>query len=152
MLKINLVCVGNIKERFFKEAQDEYVKRISKYAVLQIKELKELNYLENINQIIEQESNMIYDSIKGQYILLDISGRKMNSEEFSNFIEDISSTNSEITFVIGGSYGVSQQLKNTASKKISFSDMTFPHRLFRIMLLEQIYRAFCISNNTPYHK
>lgn len=152
MLKITIVCVGNIKDKFFQEAQDEYIKRISKYASVVVKEIKEFNHLNSVNQIIEQESELILETVKSKYILLDICGIKLDSVKFSKYIEDFCNMSGELTFVIGGSYGVSEKVKMQAYKRISFSDMTFPHRLFRIMLLEQIYRAFCISNNTPYHK
>ena len=152
MLKVNIVCVGNIKDKFFDEAQKEYLKRLSKYCTVTVKELKEYNNLENIGQIKTQECENILQNVKGYFILLDIKGTKMSSEELSKKLSTLTLQTNEITFVIGGSYGVTDELKQKANLKISFSDMTFPHRLFRVMLLEQIYRAFCIANNTPYHK
>ena len=152
MLKINVVCVGNIKDKFFEDAQNEYKKRLQKYCTLNILELKELNYLDQQSLIIEKESEEILQNIKGHFVLLDVLGKQMTSEKFADFLNELQNISSEITFVIGGSYGVSEKLKKLAKNRISFSQMTFPHRLFRVMLLEQIYRAFCINSGSPYHK
>lgn len=152
MLKINLVCVGNLKDKFFIDACSEYTKRLSRFCSLNIVELKEYTNYENIEQTKEKEANEILKHLKGYVILLDVKGELISSEDFSKKIYNLSNTNSEITFVIGGSYGVSQIVKDKANLKISVSKMTFPHRLFRVMLLEQIYRAFTILNNIGYHK
>ncbi len=152
MLKINIVCVGNLKDKFFTDASQEYLKRLSRFCVCNIKELKECNNLDTTEQIQNAEGQEILKNIKGYFVLLDVKGDPCTSEEFAQNIQKISHQNSEITFVIGGSYGVSQCVKSSANLVISFSKMTFPHRLFRIMLLEQVYRAFTILNNISYHK
>jgi len=151
MLKINIVCVGNLKDKFFIDTTSEYTKRLSRFCVIKIIKIKEYTNLKP-EQTKEQEGEEILKNIKGYFILLDVKGTIISSEELANKINNISNINSEITFVIGGSYGVSEKVKQKANEKISVSKMTFPHRLFRVMLLEQIYRAFTINNNIAYHK
>ena len=152
MLKINIVCVGNLKDKFFIDASEEYIKRLSRFCTLKIIELKECNNLSNIEEIKKQEGDLILKSIKGYVFLCDIKGNQIDSEMLSKKINKISLSSSEISFIIGGSYGVSNDVKNSANEIISMSKMTFPHRLFRVMLLEQIYRSFTIINNVGYHK
>lgn len=152
MIKINILCVGNLKDKFFIDASAEYLKRLSRFCQCNVKELKEYTNLENIEQIKLAEGQEIMNNLKGYTVLLDVKGKEMSSEQFATLIKDISLTSSEITFVIGGSYGVSEQVKQKVNFKLSVSPMTFPHRLFRVMLLEQIYRAFTILNNINYHK
>lgn len=160
LLHINIICTGKIKETFFKDAVDEYSKRLSKYCTLNITELLDEKIPNNASEkdleiIKEKESkNMMNIIKKGSYIIcLDPNGKHYSSEEFSKKIEDISfNYSSSITFIIGGSLGISKSLLNICNEKISFSKMTFPHQLFRIILLEQIFRAFKISNNETYHK
>lgn len=152
MLNVNVVCVGNLKEKFSQDAEKEYLKRLSKFCKLNVVELKEQNKLSNIMLIKEKEGEEIIKNLSSYNILCDLVGENLSSEEFANSIEKLSLTNSKITFVIGGSYGVSEKVKNACQMKISFSKMTFPHNLFRIMLLEQIYRAFTILNGVSYHK
>ena len=155
MITINIVCIGNLKEKFSKEEQSEYSKRLSAFCRLNIIELKEQNSLENPSVIVEKESEQILEklvSLKGFNILCDINSKQFSSEDFSSEINSLMQTNSTINFIIGGSYGTSERLKKFVDKKVSFSLMTFPHNLFRIMLLEQIYRAFTILNGKTYHK
>lgn len=152
MLNISVVCVGNLKEKFSQDAEKEYLKRLSKFAKVNVIELKEQNKLANISLIKEKEGEEILKNLSSFNVLCDLGGRSLSSEEFANSIEKLTLTNSKITFVIGGSYGVSEKVKNACQMKISFSKMTFPHNLFRIMLLEQIYRAFTILNGVSYHK
>ena len=153
MYKINLYCVGNLKDKEYLSMCEEYKKRISRFANINIIEIKEKNELNNINLIIESETKEILNKINASSIVLfDVKGESLSSEKFAEFIEKYFQTNSELNFVIGGSYGVSNFLKQNANKKISLSAMTFPHRLFRVMALEQIYRAFTIINNVSYHK
>lgn len=152
MIKINILCVGNLKDKFFIDASAEYLKRLSRFCQCNVKELKEYTNLENIEQIKQAEGQEIMNNLRGYTVLLDVKGKEMSSEQFATLIKDISLTSSEITFVIGGSYGVSEQVKQKVNFKLSVSPMTFPHRLFRVMLLEQIYRAFTILNNINYHK
>lgn len=156
-MNINIICVGSIKEDYLVSAITEYKTRISKWANVKITELKEeklpKNYsAKDIEIVIEKESSKILENLKGYTILMDIEGKQLNSVELSQKIADIKNTSSTINFVIGGSYGVSQKLKQQADYKLSFSKMTFPHQLFRVMLLEQVYRAFTILNNVTYHK
>lgn len=150
---IKILCVGKIKENFFKDAISEYSKRLSKYTNLQIIEVDDINS-DNINTILDKEKDLIIKHIssKDYVITLEIEGKQLNSLEFSKKIEELQIYNSSIVFIIGGSYGLHQQIKDRADYKLSFSKLTFPHQLFRIILLEQIYRAYKIINNESYHK
>ena len=147
---IKIICVGKIKEKYFIDALKEYQKRISKYSKLEIIELPDYNY--DPQKTITEEGKNILSKIndKDFVITLEIEGNKLNSNELSNFIEKNISKN--ITFVIGVSYGLLDEVKERSNYKLSFSDLTFPHQLFRIILLEQIYRSFKIINNESYHK
>lgn len=150
---IKIICVGKIKEKFFKEAIIEYSKRITKYTNLQIIEVEDISN-NDITNILEKEKNLIMKNInaKDYVITLEIEGKELSSIEFSKKIEELRIYNSNITFVIGGSYGLHSEIKEKANYKLSFSKLTFPHQLFRIILLEQIYRAYKIINNESYHK
>jgi len=152
MLKINIICVGNLKDKFYIDGANEYAKRLTRFCDLKIIELKECTNYSNIDQIKQKEADEILKQLKGYIILCDVKGNLISSESLAENIETISQTNAEISFVIGGSYGVDQSVKQKANRLISVSKMTFPHRLFRVMLLEQIYRAFTINNNIAYHK
>ena len=153
MLKINLVCVGNLKDKEYVCLCDEYQKRIQRFAKIKVVELKEKTNFDNISQTIESESMDILSNIDvNSSVLLDRKGENPSSEDFAKMFEKWASIHSELTFVIGGSYGVSEQVRQSIGKKISFGKMTFPHRLARVMLLEQIYRALTINNNVSYHK
>ena len=150
---IKIICVGKIKEKFFRESIEEYQKRISKYTKLEIIELQDINN-NNINIILEKEKELILNKIseKDYVITLEIEGKELSSIELSNKIDNILLTNSNITFIIGGSYGLHEEIKSRSNFKLSFSKLTFPHQLFRVMLLEQIYRSYKILNNESYHK
>lgn len=150
---IRVICVGRIKEKYLSEAILEYSKRIKKYTNLEIIELNDSS-IENPKLALEQEAVLINRHIKDKdfVITLEIEGNELSSIEFSKKIDQIQILNSNIVFVIGGSYGIDQQIKNRANYKISFSRMTFPHQLFRVILLEQIFRAYKILNNEKYHK
>lgn len=159
MLTINIICIGKIKENFFKSAIDEYSKRLSKYCKINILELPDEKIPDKTNVNIEnaiktKECNNIINHIKkDSYIIsLDLQGKNFSSEEFSKNIEDISMISSQITFIIGGSLGLDEKTLNISNQKICFSKMTFPHQLIRIFLLEQLFRAFKISNGETYHK
>lgn len=159
MLTINIICVGKIKEKFFKDAISEYSKRLSKYCKLNIVELPDEKIPEKINPNIENEiktkecNNIINHIKKDSYIIsLDLTGKQLSSEEFSKNIENISMQSSQITFIIGGSLGLTDKVLNISNQKICFSKMTFPHQLIRVFLLEQIFRAFKISNGETYHR
>ena len=149
---IKIICIGKIKETFFRDAIDEYKKRISKYTKLEIIELNDYNY--DDKKTIKEESNEIMKILnKSDYnILMDINGDSLDSISFANKISDTLIKNSNITFIIGGSLGVNSDLERICNYRLSFSKMTFPHQLFRVILLEQIYRAFKIINNEEYHK
>ena len=150
---IKIICVGKIKEKFFDNAIDEYKKRLSKYTKLDIIEVND--YKTDVREIAllkEKELLLKHISKKDYLICLDIDGKIMDSIELSNKINNIQIFNSNITFIIGGSCGLHQEIKNMCDLSLSFSKLTFPHQLFRVMLLEQIYRSFKIINNEAYHK
>lgn len=149
---IKIICIGKIKEKYLKEAIDEYRKRINKYTKLEIIELPDFNY--DIKKTLKEEyQNIIKVLNMSDYkILLDINGSLEDSISFANRIDRILNMNSNITFIIGGSFGVLGELREVCDYKLSFSKMTFPHQLFRVILLEQIYRAFKINNHEEYHK
>ncbi|MCD2348337.1 23S rRNA (pseudouridine(1915)-N(3))-methyltransferase RlmH [Clostridium guangxiense] len=159
-MNITLITVGKLKEKYLKEAIGEYSKRLNRYCKLDIIELQDEKTPDNAsekeeNLIKEKEGEKILSAIKdNMYVVaLDLNGKMLSSEEFSNFIDDLGlSGSSNIAFVIGGSLGLSKSVLNRADYKLCFSKMTFPHQLFRVMLLEQIYRGFRISRGEPYHK
>ncbi|MBP3765827.1 MAG: 23S rRNA (pseudouridine(1915)-N(3))-methyltransferase RlmH [Bacilli bacterium] len=144
---IKILCVGKIKEKFFKDAIEEYKKRLSKYTKLEIIEVSDNESIDK-----EKESLLKYINEKDYIITLEIEGKELTSIELSKKIEDILMINSNITFIIGSSNGLHDDIKKLSNFKLSFSKMTFPHQLFRVILLEQIYRAFKITNNESYHK
>ena len=159
MLTINIICIGKIKESFFKDAINEYSKRLSKYCKLNIIELPDEKIPDKINQSIidnikEKECNNIISHIpKDTYLIyLDLKGKELSSEEFSKELDTLSLMTSSITFVIGGSLGITTKLLSLSKKSICFSKMTFPHQLIRVFLLEQLFRGFKISNNETYHR
>jgi len=156
MIKINLITIGDIKEKYLKDAISEYSKRISRFADLKIVEIKEnvakTNNTQDILNSLKKDAVEIKKYLKGYIVCLDILGKQKSSADFAKNIEKISLNNSEISFVIGASNGISEEIKNIANEKISFSLMTFPHQLMRVIFLEQLYRAFTILNNISYHK
>ena len=149
---IKVICIGKIKEKFFKEAISEYEKRLQKYVKLEIIELPDFSLGTELSK--EKEGENILKNIKDKdyVITLEIEGKSLTSVELSKEIEKIQMQNGDITFVIGGSDGLSSEVKKRSNYALSFSKMTFPHQLFRIILLEQIYRSFKIRNNESYHK
>ena len=158
MVKINVLCIGKIKENYLKDAINEYSKRLSKYCNLNIIELPDRAIPEKSNESIENQikdlesEDLIAHIPKSSYIIcLDLSGRNYSSEEFAQKISDLQITNSSITFIIGGSLGMNEKLKSLCNERICFSKMTFPHQLIRVFLLEQIFRSFKIINNEKYH-
>lgn len=150
---IKIICIGKIKEDYLNKGIDEYKKRISKYHNIEIYELQDEG-LRDKQTTIKKEKEKILKIInsKDYLIVLDINGKEMNSIQLAKKIDEIFISNSNITFIIGGSYGIDDSIKDLANLKLSFSKLTFPHQLFRIILLEQIYRAFKINNNEEYHK
>lgn len=143
---IKIICVGKIKEEYLNLMINDYTKRINKYHKLQIIEVKDSNIEEE-----KKEINKHIDS-KDHIIALAIEGKKLNSVELANMLDKLFINYSNITFIIGGSMGIANEIKNKANYLLSFSDFTFPHGLFRAILLEQIYRSFKIINNETYHK
>lgn len=143
---IKIICVGKIKEKYLKEAIEDYSKRISKYHKLEIVEVMDSD--------INHEKDLIIKNIgvRDYVVTLEIDGSNVSSVEFSDKIDKIFITNNIITFVIGGSDGLHDDVKRLSNYKLSFSKMTFPHGLFRVVLLEQIYRSFKILNHETYHK
>lgn len=158
-MKITIACVGKIKEKYFTDAVNEYAKRLSRYVTLKIEEVPDEKAPENMSeaqmlQVKEVEGDRLLKAIKDSYVIaLAIDGKKFTSEGLADFISDTMVKGvSHITFVIGGSLGLSDKVLKRADYKLSFSDMTFPHQLMRVILLEQIYRANRIMKNEPYHK
>ena len=156
MIKVSVVCVGKVKESYFLDGINEYKKRLSKYCEFNITELKEENFDKVddslINVIKKREAERILPNLKGYVIVTDINGKTTSSIELASLLKTKGDEIGVITFVIGGSYGLDQSVKDKADYKISFSDMTFPHTMFRLMLTEQVYRAFTIINGSNYHK
>ncbi|MHA4989378.1 23S rRNA (pseudouridine(1915)-N(3))-methyltransferase RlmH [Cetobacterium somerae] len=155
-MNINIICIGKIKEKYILDGIQEFVKRMQAFGKLKIFELKEDGNDSNRNMSIEKESKSILETLeknKGFKILLDIQGKNFSSEDMASQIEKIGlNGDSTINFIIGGSYGVSEDIKKSADLRLSFSKMTFPHQLMRLILIEQIYRWFSIIKNTKYHK
>lgn len=147
---IKIICVGKIKERYFSLALEEYKKRLSKYTKLRIIELPDYNY-DDAKSITEEGRNILSKISEKDYVItLEIEGKKIDSIGLSYLVEKNISKN--LTFVIGGSNGLSKEVLKRSNYSLSFSDLTFPHQLFRIILLEQLYRSFKIINNEAYHK
>ena len=159
MLTINVICVGKLKEKYLKDAIAEYSKRLSKYCKLNIIELSDEKVPDKINESIENEikekecKKIITHIPKNSYVMaLDLTGKQYTSEEFSEKIENVSMEKSNLTFIIGGTLGMNNELLNMCDSKICFSKMTFPHQLIRVFLLEQIFRGFKISHKETYHR
>lgn len=150
---IKVITVGMLKEKYLKDAQEEYLKRLKKYTNVNLIEVKDEGLVEESKAIlIESEKIKKLLSPKDYIITLEIDGEQYDSINFSKKLDKALVEKSNIVFIIGGSYGLSEEIKNQAKIHLSFSKMTFPHQLFRIMLLEQIYRAYKIINNEKYHK
>ncbi len=159
-MKITLITVGKIKEGFYREAVSEYRKRLSRYCSLEIREAEDERTPDGISdtekeQILKKEGERIEKLLPENAFLvtLEIEGRKFTSEAFAHKIADLGvQGQSHIAFVIGGSLGLHNTIKKRSDLSVSFSEMTFPHQLMRVILLEQLYRAFRIINGEPYHK
>ena len=156
MFKVKIIAVGKIKEEYFQQAVAEYVKRAGRYAEVKIVEVKEENFCAEPSDkekeiILEKEGEGILKEVKGRVFALAIEGKKISSEGLKDLIKKSKDAGEELTFIIGGSYGLADKVKRAATL-VSFSDMTFPHTLFRVMLTEQIYRAFNILEGGKYHK
>lgn len=154
LLKINIICIGKVKEKYISDGINEFLKRLSKYVKVNIIELKEeadtnleLSILKESKNILEKISkNNVYN------ILLDLRGENITSINLASKIASLTLKYSEINFIIGGSNGVIDEVRNKVDYMWSFSKLTFPHQLIRLILLEQIYRSICINNNIKYHK
>lgn len=159
MMNVTVLAVGKLKESYLREGCAEYVKRLSAYAKVNVVEVNEERCSDNpsdseIQSVIKKEGERIIKKIpKGATVIpLCIEGKEYNSREFSALIENISLRNSHICFVIGGSFGLADEVKAMGKTKLSFGKMTLPHQLARMVLLEQVYRGFSILNNSKYHK
>ena len=148
---MKIICVGKIKEKYFASAIEEYSKRISRYTNLEIIEVPD-EALEGT--ALKKEGERILSKIKdSDYVItLEIEGNFLSSLEFARKIDNNFNCNKNLTFVIGGSYGLDEAVKRRSDYRLSFSKFTFPHQLFRVLLFEQIYRAFKINHNENYHK
>ena len=160
MININIICIGKLKEKYLKDAVSEYSKRLSKYCKINIIELSDEKIPSKVNDSIInsvkiEEGTKIINSLKNDsYVFsLDLKGKQYSSEEFSHKIQELSVNGySTITFIIGGTLGLTNEVLKKSNELICFSKMTFPHQLFRVILLEQIYRSYKINNNESYHK
>jgi 23S rRNA (pseudouridine1915-N3)-methyltransferase len=150
---IKIISVGKIKEKYLKEGINEYLKRLSKYTKIELVEVEDIDYNEEEKTLTKEKDNIMkYINTRDYIITLEIDGKELNSLEFSKLIDNTLSINSNITFIIGGSYGLHDDIKQLSNYKLSFSKLTFPHQLFRLILLEQLYRCFKIIKNESYHK
>ncbi|MBO5060827.1 MAG: 23S rRNA (pseudouridine(1915)-N(3))-methyltransferase RlmH [Clostridia bacterium] len=158
-MNITIICVGKIKEKFFTDAVSEYLKRLSRFAKTEIIEVKDEKIPDNASSrecemILEKEGNLILSKIpKNSYVIsLCIEGQEMSSPALADKVKYISMEASHITFIIGGSLGIWEEVKKESKLRLSFGKMTLPHQLMRVVLLEQIYRSFKIISNESYHK
>ncbi len=159
MININLFCIGKLKEQYLRDACAEYIKRLGTFCKITVTELSICKLSDNpspaeIESALREEGKRILEKTSNEYVIaMCVEGKQISSEELSEKISDISINKSgKIDFIIGGSYGLSDEVKNRADFKLSMSKMTFPHQLARVMLLEQIYRQFMISGGGKYHK
>ena len=157
-MKLRIVAVGKIKESYLRDAIAEYVKRISRFATVEIVEVDECLMTKGapsekeIERVKSVEGQAILQKAEGCVVAMDIDGRELSSEQFSAFVEQHKQQYSTFTFIIGGSHGLSNDVKSSAQLRCSFGKITLPHQLFRVVLLEQLYRACCIEHNVAYHK
>ena len=158
-MKVSVICIGKIKEKFFTDAINEYKKRLSRFCDFEITEIPDLSIPDNASesekeQIKNREGEKILDKLKGNpfTVALCIEGKTLSSEDLAKTMADATQTTSHIAFIIGGSLGLSDAVKNKANLMLSFGRMTLPHQLMRVVLTEQIYRSFMINANTGYHK
>lgn len=154
-MKINLIAVGNLKDSYWKDACNEYLKRLQRFAEVKVVEIAEEQAPETPAQIEiakKKEGQKILASAKGKIYLLAVKGKEVSSESFASLIKNDVDMGREITFIIGGSYGTSEEVYSASEQKISFGKITLPHRLMRVVFLEQLYRAFTINNKISYHK
>ena len=154
MMNIRLICVGKIKEKYLEDAISEYVKRLKPLCSFQIVELKEINSNDTKKDLIEEGRNILKNISDNDYVItMEIEGKELSSVDFSKLIEKhYTYDNKKMIFIIGSSCGLSDEVKARSDYKLSFSKMTFPHQLMRVIFLEQLYIAFAIINNIKYHK
>lgn len=152
-MKINIIAIGKIKEKYFTDAISEYVKRCSRFAEVKIVELPDAPPTKSVDEQRKIESEQLLSKAKGFIIVTDMRGKQLSSEALADLIKSkCIDGESEFSFLIGGSHGHTDELRKKADLLLSFSLATFPHQLFRVMLCEQVYRALCINCNLPYHK
>lgn len=157
-MQVNIVCVGKIKEKYFSDAIGEYVKRSSRFCKINIIEIGETLFKKVPNQseiqkILDSEAVQIRRYLSGFTVALDIMGKAVSSEELADILQEgLVKGASKCTFIIGSSYGLSDEIKNSVDIRISFGRVTYPHQLMRVILTEQIYRAFMIKEGASYHK
>lgn len=150
---IRIICVGKIKEKYLSDAIKEYSKRLTRYIKVEIIEVEDDGSNNSSIALMKEKENILkYINDKDYIITLEIEGNQITSLDLSDKLDKILISNSNITFIIGGSHGIHQDIKEKSNYKLSFSKLTFPHQLFRVMLLEQIYRSFKIIKNEAYHK
>ena len=159
MIKVTFITLGKLKEKYLRDASDEYVKRLSRYCKIEIVELAPINLPEKpsqneIDSALLKEAEMIEKRIPdGSFVTaLCVEGKSLSSEQLASFVENNTNQGKNMCFIIGSSYGLSETIKQKSDLRLSVSAMTFPHQLFRIMLLEQLYRAFKINEGSTYHK
>lgn len=145
MISVNIVCIGRLKEDFYRAAVAEYAKRLSRFCKFNVTELAE-------GKNLEEEGKNILKRLKGSVVALCVEGDKMSSESFAAYVRSLCDRGESVTFVIGSSEGLAPSVKSAARVRLSFSEMTFPHQLMRVVLCEQIYRAFMINGGGEYHK
>ncbi len=154
-MQIDIISVGVLKEKYLVDASKEYLKRLSKFCVVNDINIKDQSNKLSKVEVLKKEKDVLETKIKSNsfVIVLAIEGKQFDSIDFSDYLEKVKVNGySHMTFVIGGSYGVHQDIKDRADLLLSFSKFTFPHQLFKVILLEQIYRSFKIANNESYHK
>jgi len=159
MIKITLIALGKLKEKYLQSACEEYLKRLSRYCNLEVIELEPVRIgdkpsLSEIDSALSKEAEIVLKKIpqNTDVYTLCVEGKPLSSEKFAENIAVSQNMGKNITFIIGSSYGLSEKIKALSKLKLSFSQMTFPHQLFRVMLLEQVYRAFKINEGSTYHK
>ena len=145
MVKVRIVCVGKLKESYWRDAVNEYTKRLSRFCDLEIRELPE-------RATLEAEGADILRACRGHVVALAVEGKGCSSEQLAANVKALQGAGKELTFVIGSSTGLAPAVKAAANELLSFSEMTFPHQLMRVVLLEQVYRAFMINAGAEYHK
>ncbi len=159
MIKVTVIALGRLKEKYLREATAEYEKRLSRYCQLDIVEIEPLRLPEKpsiaeIENALQKEAELILKKIpkNSEVFALCVEGKQLSSENFAKKVSNLSQQGKNITFIIGSSYGLSEDVKRISSTRLSLSEMTFPHQLFRVMMLEQVYRAFKINEGSTYHK